>query len=262
MPDNVSSETETRPETESPTEEETGVLFGAPAEENAQGGPLDAPSGESGSGLTLAEVQASCEALLYASGEPLSLRELRKAIPEAPELVKEALDNLKALYAQDGRGLQLVDVAGGVQITTRPELHERVSRLVEQPRPSRLSIQALETLAVIAYRQPITVPEIMDLRGVRSAGVVRTLLEKKLVKIVGRKDVVGRPLLYGTTKEFLLRFGLKSRRDLPQLQDMSEVFGDEVAQQLEGMEDREGPGEAEAEAEADEPDDDEDEDED
>jgi segregation and condensation protein B len=107
--------------------------------------------------------------------------------------------------------------------------------LFDSPRPSRLSIQALETLAVIAYRQPATVPEIMELRGVRSAGVVRTLLERKLVKIVGRKKVVGHPLLYGTTKEFLVRFGLKDVKDLPQLKDMSEVFGDEVAQQLETL---------------------------
>jgi segregation and condensation protein B len=108
-----------------------------------------------------------------------------------------------------------------------------VSRLLSSPKPARLSLQALETLAVIAYRQPITVPELLDLRGVRSASVVRTLLEKKLVRIVGRKPVVGRPLMYGTTKEFLLRFGLKDLRDLPQLKDMSEVFGDELAQQLE-----------------------------
>jgi segregation and condensation protein B len=182
------------------------------------------------------EVQASVEALLYASAEPLSVKDLKKAIPEAGEGIRPALERLQDLYAQDGRGLQLVEVAGGFQITTRPEFHEVVSRLLSSPKPARLSIQALETLAVIAYRQPITVPELMDLRGVRSAGVVRTLLEKKLVRIVGRKPVVGRPLMYGTTKEFLLRFGLKDLRDLPQLKDMSEVFGDEVAHQLEGME--------------------------
>jgi len=187
-------------------------------------------------GLPLDEVRASVEALLYASGEPLSLRSLKKALPEAPTLIREALASLKELYEGSGRGLQLIEVAGGWQITTRPEYHERVGRLFDSPRPSRLSIQALETLAVIAYRQPITVPEIMELRGVRSVGVVRTLLEKKLIKILGRKKVVGHPLLYGTTKEFLMRFGLKGLKDLPQLKDMSEVFGDEVAQQLEVLE--------------------------
>jgi len=186
-------------------------------------------------GLPLEEVRASLEAILYATGEPLPMRSLKKVFPEAPDLIKEALEGLKQFYDEPGRGLQLVEVAGGWQITTRPEYHERVARLFDSPRPSRLSIQALETLAVIAYRQPVTVPEIMELRGVRSAGVVRTLLERKLVKILGRKKVVGHPLLYGTTKEFLVRFGLRNVKDLPQLKDMSDVFGDEVAQQLETL---------------------------
>jgi segregation and condensation protein B len=195
--------------------------------------------------LSLPEVQANVEALLYASGEPLSVKDLKKALPEAGDRIRPALEQLKDLYGQEGRGLQLVEVAGGLQITTRPEFHEVVSRLLSSPKPARLSLQALETLAVIAYRQPITVPELLDLRGVRSASVVRTLLEKKLVRIVGRKPVVGRPLLYGTTKEFMLRFGLKDLRDLPQLKDMSEVFGDEVALQLEGSESGEGMKEVE-----------------
>jgi len=192
-------------------------------------------NGEELPGLPLEEVRASIEALLYASADPLPTRSLKKVLPEAPDLINDALSSLQEIYEQSGRGVQLIEVAGGWQITTRPEYHERVSRLFDSPRPSRLSIQALETLAVIAYRQPATVPEIMELRGVRSAGVVRTLLERKLVKIVGRKKVVGHPLLYGTTKEFLIRFGLKNVEDLPQLKDMSEVFGDEVAQQLETL---------------------------
>jgi len=204
--------------------------------------PPQVPQGEEPEAtLPLPEVQASVEALLYASGEPLSVKDLKKTLPEAGDLIRPALDQLKDLYGREGRGLQLVEVAGGFQITTRPEFHEVVSRLLSSPKPARLSLQALETLAVIAYRQPITVPELMDLRGVRSASVVRTLLEKKLVRIVGRKPVVGRPLLYGTTKEFMLRFGLKDLRDLPQLKDMSEVFGDELAQQLEGPDGPEGP---------------------
>ena len=186
-------------------------------------------------GLPLEEVRASVEAILYASGDPIPMRSLKKVLPEAPDLVSDALSSLQEIYEQSGRGVRLIEVAGGWQITTRPEYHERVSRLFDSPRSSRLSIQALETLAVIAYRQPATVPEIMELRGVHSAGVVRTLLERKLVKILGRKKVVGHPLLYGTTKEFLVRFGLKNVKDLPQLKDMSEVFGDEVAQQLETL---------------------------
>jgi segregation and condensation protein B len=198
--------------------------------------PPDVQEEPTSASLSLSEVQASVEALLYASAAPLSVKDLKKALPEAGDQIRPALELLKELYGRDGRGLQLVEVAGGFQIATRPEYHEVVSRLVESPKPARLSLQALETLAAIAYRQPITVPELMELRGVRSASVVRTLLEKKLVRIVGRKPVVGRPLMYGTTKEFLLRFGLNDLRDLPQLKDMSEVFGDEVAQQLEGME--------------------------
>jgi len=202
--------------------------------------PRDPLGEEPAARLLLPEVQANVEALLYASGEPLSVKDLKKALPEAGDLIRPAIEQLNELYGKEGRGLQLVEVAGGFQITTRPEFHEVVSRLLSSPKPARLSLQALETLAVIAYRQPITVPELLDLRGVRSASVVRTLLEKKLVRIVGRKPVVGRPLLYGTTREFMLRFGLKDLRDLPQLKDMSEVFGDEVALQLEvpeGMED-------------------------
>lgn len=183
--------------------------------------------------LSPSEVQASVEALLYASATPLSLRDLRKALPEAGELVRPAVERLRELYGQDGRGLQVTEVAGGFQITTRPEQHEVVSRLFEGAKPTRLTLQALETLAVIAYRQPVTIPEIMDLRGVRSASVVRTLLERKLIRIMGRKSVVGRPLMYGTTREFLMRFGLKDLKDLPQLKDMSEVFGDDAAQAFE-----------------------------
>ncbi len=204
--------------------------------DRAPGEELIAPPGD-GPDVPLAEVRASVEALLYAAGEPLTPRELKRALPEAKDLVVAALKELVASYQADGRGLTIAEVAGGFQIVTRPEFHERVSRLFDAKRPARLSIQALETLAVIAYRQPITVPEIMELRGINSAGVVRTLLEKKLIRIMGRRNVVGRPLLYGTTKGFLLRFGLKNLKELPQLQDMSEVFGEEVAQQLEGLED-------------------------
>jgi segregation and condensation protein B len=223
-----------------------------PSPELAEAHAPELPVEEQAAALSPLEVQASVEALLYASAEPLSVKDLKKALPEAGEGIRPALERLRELYGQDGRGLQLVEVAGGFQITTRPEFHEVVSRLLTSPKPPRLSLQALETLAVIAYRQPITVPELLDLRGVRSASVVRTLLEKKLVRIVGRKPVVGRPLMYGTTKEFLLRFGLKDVKDLPQLKDMSEVFGDDVAQQLEWMEE-EPPAEGGAAAAASEP---------
>jgi segregation and condensation protein B len=179
------------------------------------------------------ELRANIEALLYAAEEPLSVKDLAKALPDVSrDAIKSCIEELVASYDVPGRGLQIASVAGGYQITTRPEYHERISRLFSAKRPSRLSIQALETLAAIAYRQPITVPEIMELRGLHSAGVVRTLLEKKLIRITGRKKVVGRPLLYGTTKEFLVRFGLKGLDELPNLEDMAEVFGEEIASQL------------------------------
>ena len=193
----------------------------------------ETPVEPSASELPAEEVRASLEALLYAAQEPLSLKDLAKALPDASrESIKQQVQELLEQYQSAGRGLQIAHVAGGYQITTRPEYHDRISRLFSSKPPSRLSIQALETLAVIAYRQPITVPEIMALRGLHSAGVVRTLLEKKLVRILGRKKVVGRPLLYGTTKEFQIRFGLKNLDDLPNLEDMAEVFGEEIASQL------------------------------
>jgi len=121
-----------------------------------------------------------------------------------------------------------VEVAAGYQITTRPEYNDWIRELVDPQKPTRLSIQALETLAVIAYKQPVTQPEIIELRGVKSGGVVKTLLEKRLIKITGRKEVVGRPILYATTKEFLLHFGLKDLADLPKIEEFAEVLGEEV----------------------------------
>ena len=155
-----------------------------------------------------AELQAIVEAMIFASPEPLTPKALIKLLDNEPkEDVLAALDGLKADYERPG-GLQLVEVAGGFQIVTRPDLHEWVRRLFHERSTQKLSAQALETLAVIAYRQPITALEITEIRGVSASGVLNTLLERHLVKIVGRKQVVGRPFLYATTREFLIRFGL------------------------------------------------------
>jgi segregation and condensation protein B len=168
---------------------------------------------------------AIIEALIFASPEPITLKRLGKLLDtEPPEDIAAALDTLKATYDRPG-GLQLVEVAGGYQIVTRPELHEWVRRLFHDHTTQKLSVPALETLAVVAYKQPITAPEIAEIRGVNAAGVVGTLIERKLVKIVGRKQVVGRPFLYGTTREFLERFGLNDLSDLPKVEDMSELLG-------------------------------------
>ena len=143
---------------------------------------------------------------------------------EPKEDVHAALAELKQDYERPG-GLQLVEVAGGYQIVTRPDLHEWVRRLFHERTTQKLTVQALETLAVIAYRQPITAAEITEIRGVNTSGVLNTLLERHLIKIVGRKQVVGRPFLYATTKEFLIRFGLNDLTDLPKVEDMAEALG-------------------------------------
>jgi segregation and condensation protein B len=175
------------------------------------------------------EVRAILEALVFVSKEPVTMKELLRVFKGVDQAVIEAqIQELKALYAADNRGLQLIEVAGGYQITSRPEHNEWVRELLDPKSPARLSTQALETLAVIAYKQPATLPEIIELRGIKSGGVVKTLLERRLIRIMGRKEVVGRPLLYGTTREFLLQFGLKDLDDLPKIEDFAEILGEDV----------------------------------
>src|SRR6202162_746865 len=175
-----------------------------------------------------AELKAILEALIFASPEPLTPKAIDKLVDSEPkEDVQAALEDLKRDYERPG-GLQLVEVAGGLQIVTRPELHEWVRRLFHERSTQKLTVQALETLAVIAYKQPITALEIGDIRSVNTSGVLTTLLERHLIKIVGRKQVVGRPFLYATTKEFLIRFGLNDLNDLPKVEDMAEALGFEV----------------------------------
>jgi segregation and condensation protein B len=172
-----------------------------------------------------AELKAILEALIFASPEPLTPKAIGKLLDSEPkEDVDAALAELKRDYERAG-GLQLVEVAGGYQIVTRPDLHEWVRRLFHERTSQKLSVQSLETLAVIAYRQPITAAEITEVRGVNTSGVLSTLLERHLVKIVGRKQVVGRPFLYATTKEFLIRFGLNDLSDLPKVEDMADALG-------------------------------------
>ena len=157
-----------------------------------------------------AEVKAVVEALIFASPEPMTPKMLYRLLAEEPrEDVLKAVEALKADY-ENRPGLQMVEVAGGYQIVTRPDLHEWVRRLFHERSSAKLTVQGLETLAVIAYKQPITALEITEIRGVNTSGVLSTLLERHLIKIVGRKNVVGRPFLYATTREFLVRFGLNS----------------------------------------------------
>ena len=194
----------------------------APAADPAPAEPVI----EAGAATVSDELKAVIEALVYASPDPLTPKALFKVLESEPrEDVQASFDALRRDYAEGRGGLQLVEVAGGYQIVTRPELSEWVRRLFHERKSQKLSVAALETLAVIAYKQPITAPEITDIRGVNTSGVVATLLERRLVKIAGRKQVVGRPFLYATTREFLIRFGLRDLNDLPKMEDMADVLG-------------------------------------
>ena len=175
-----------------------------------------------------AELKAIIEALVFASPDPLTPQTLFTLLDGEPrEDVEAALEELKVDYARPG-GLQMVEVAGGVQIVTRHELYEWVRRLFHEQTKQKLSVAALETLAVVAYKQPVTAPEIADIRGVNTSGVLGTLLERQLIKVAGRKQVVGRPFLYATTHQFLVRFGLSSLDDLPNVEEMADALGFEL----------------------------------
>lgn len=176
----------------------------------------------------MSDLKPIIEALIFASPEPVTLKALCKLLDTEPkEEVEAAIAGLRTDYERPG-GLQVVEVAGGFQIVTRSEFHEWVRRLFHERTTQKLSVASLETLAVIAYRQPVTAPEIAEIRGVNTAGVLGTLVDRKLIKIVGRKQVVGRPFMYGTTREFLERFGLNDIVDLPKVEDMSELMGFDI----------------------------------
>jgi segregation and condensation protein B len=197
----------------------------APAEDGAA-----AP--EAAGRADLDGLKAIVEALVFASPDPVTPKTLFRLLDSEPqEDVEAALAALRADYEKRG-GLQFVEVAGGFQIVTRPELHDWVRRLFHERRTQKLSVQALETLAVIAYKQPVTAPEITEIRGVNTTGVLATLLERHLIKISGRKQVVGRPFLYATTREFLIRFGLRDLSDLPKVEDLGDVLGFDLPTRL------------------------------
>lgn len=171
------------------------------------------------------EMEAAIEAVLYVSGEPVSRERLTGLFDAAErEDAEAALQAVLDRYAGEGRGVMVDEAAGGVRLVTRPELNDWLRRFFESGAGSKLSMAALETLAIIAYRQPVTAPEIQELRSVNPSGVIRTLLERRLVRIAGRKEVVGKPFLYCTTREFLVHFGLKSLKDLPPLEEFEEAF--------------------------------------
>ena len=195
----------------------------------------ESPEAEPAPALEDTQLKAVLEAIIYVTDEPLSLDQICTATEQSRERVIQLLDQLAADYEQPDRGLSIREVAGGFKMTTKPEHHEAVRRFVKNLNPPlKLSLPALETLAVIAYKQPITAPEIMEIRGVQGASVLKTLLDRKLIGTAGRKPVVGKPILYKTTREFLVQFGLRDLAELPTLKEFQEI----------GRFDMEGQGEA------------------
>jgi segregation and condensation protein B len=194
--------------------------------------------------MTPIELKSALEAIIYAADEPATVEQLASVLGEEKHLVRAALDELVGSYGSDERGVEIRAVAGGYRVYTKPQHHDLVRRFIKSLRPPlRLTMPALETLAVIAYKQPVTQPEIQEIRGVNCAGVIETLLEKRLITTAGRKQVIGRPILYRSSKEFLMRFGLGDLEELPSLKEF-----EALAREALGTDD----GIAEAPADADE----------
>src|ERR1700688_4248348 len=170
--------------------------------------------------MTNEERKAALEAIIYAADEPATIDQLATALGDEKLAVQSSLDELVASYASEDHGIEIREVAGGFKLYTKPQQHDVVRRFIKSLRPPlRLTMPALETLAVIAYKQPVTSPEISEIRGVNTSGVISTLLDKRLITTAGRKEVIGRPILYKTSKEFLMRFGLSDLEELPSLKE-------------------------------------------
>ena len=171
------------------------------------------------------DLVAAVEAIIFVSDEPVTVKLLADVLDENKQAIEAAIEQLVLEYDSRDGGLQLREVAGGWQIATKTEYHEDVRNFLKTRPSAKLSLAALETLAVIAYKQPVTVPEILEIRGVQSASAIHTLLEKRLIVTKGHKETVGKPMLYGTSKEFLLQFGLKDLSDLPSIEDFEDLAG-------------------------------------
>jgi len=232
-------------ETASPRAEETGPAKLSPDEDSAP-----------------AVVEASTEEAQLAEGAtPAAESDEKKSARQRDRRVRQALqvvlDELIADYANSERGMEIREIAGGYRMATKPEYHDAVRGFVKSLKPPmKLSLQALETLAVIAYKQPVTAPEVSEIRGVDSGGVLGGLVSRKLITTAGRKPVIGRPILYKTTKEFLLRFGLKDVNDLPSMEEFEKMAGELAESEAEGevqdagMRSSEEPASPESSAEA------------
>jgi segregation and condensation protein B len=196
--------------------------------ESAASQPAEAGDDEvapGGQPRELAELVSVCEALIFVSEDPLPVKAIADILKEDKGWVQVAVEELAKEFNERGGGLMLREVAGGWQFATRPEYHEHVRAYLKSKPSAKLSLAALETLAVIAYKQPVTVPEILEIRGVQSSSAIKTLLDKRLIVAKGRKETVGRPMMYGTSKDFLLQFGLRDLGELPNVEDFEDLTG-------------------------------------
>lgn len=171
----------------------------------------------------IGEIISIIEALIFVSDEPLTVKTIADVLEEDKEIIESAIEELAKEYEAREGGLVLREIAGGWQLSTRTEYHEEIRKFLKSRPSAKLSIAALETLAVIAYKQPVTVPEILEIRGVQSASAIKTLLDKKLIVNKGRKETVGKPMQYGTSKDFLIQFGLKDLSELPSIEDFEDL---------------------------------------
>lgn len=171
----------------------------------------------------IGEIISIVEALIFVADEPLTMKTLAEVLEEDKETILAAVEELRNEYERRESGLIVREIAGGWQISTRAEFHEEIRKFLKTRPSAKLSLAALETLAVIAYKQPVTVPEILEIRGVQSASAIKTLLDKRLIVAKGRKEAVGRPMQYGTSKEFLIQFGLKDLSELPNVEDFEDL---------------------------------------
>lgn len=179
------------------------------------------------------ELRAALEAILFISSDPVKVDDLAESFPDAEkDAIAAQLEEIKRVYDEHVAGFMLEQTAGGWRLASRPEHDAVLRKYFAKKGENRLSIAALETLAIVAYRQPITAPEVSDIRGVNSTGVIRTLLERRMIRVSGRKNVVGSPFLYRTTKEFLVHFGLNDIRDLPRLEEFGDLIGENINDDL------------------------------
>ncbi len=172
---------------------------------------------------SIGEIISIVEALIFVADQPLTVKTLAEVLDEDKETVEATIEELVREYEQRESGLQIREIAGGWQIGTRTEFHEEIRRFLKTRPSAKLSLAALETLAVIAYKQPVTVPEILEIRGVQSASAIKTLLDKRLIVAKGRKETVGRPMQYGTSKDFMIQFGLRDLSELPSIEDFEDL---------------------------------------